>query len=520
MWALAVVLGSHCIQCHTGYIVVVLGMLGVGVLWALVLAWRSRSTERSTWVPTLRSMGGAAVAGVAMWLLPLIDQLTRSPGNASILLQHFGSPDEPFIGKRDALEALLNQFSVIGPWITGPELPWVSVPAVIAFALLWGAALVIAWRRKVRSELQVHVLLLVAALLGALSVSRIFGPYFEYTVRWLWIVVASITAASVGTLARAWVDAKPERATRTAQWPRAAALLVVAIALVASVQFGSRAGVAGVGDGRLVGGLADDVETALSKGPHYLLRWWDPAGLGGPGFGLQLELERRGIAVGVDEQFSAASLPHRVLAEQAADAVLYLVIGPKVDEVRDTEGLPGDRLVRSAHTGRAAAFRGAAHRAHPTAGRGRSAGARRCPRRPVRPGSSDLRRPPLPPDVATMAGEFVDLRQPGVVFLAPPGTAIPALASPDSPTRVREPEAASEIALPHPVGSTGRAPPATRPAADSPHGSPVRWCVRPWRGSDDHRRRAPSGRACGTGRRGPWPRRGCRRRASIRASGS
>ncbi len=28
MWPLAVVLGSHCIQCHTGYIVVVLGLLG------------------------------------------------------------------------------------------------------------------------------------------------------------------------------------------------------------------------------------------------------------------------------------------------------------------------------------------------------------------------------------------------------------------------------------------------------------------------------------------------------------
>ena len=422
MWPLAVVLGSHCIQCHTGYIVVVLGLLGSAVLWSLITARR----DRDALVGHLRWMVAATGAGFLMWLLPLIDQFTRTPGNASILLQHFGSPDEPLLSRREAAEALLNQFSVTGPWLTGPEIPWVFWPGTLAFVALWAAALVVAWRRRRPVELRIHALLLLASVLTVLSVARIFGPYFEYTVRWIWIVVAAVATASVATLVRAWEE-QGDRTSRRRSVLMAMVGVTVTFTAIGTVQFASRAEVAGVGDGRLVGGLSDDVENAISDDGEYLLRWWDPAGLGGPGFGLQVELERRGKSIGVDEQFAAASLPHRVLDEADADGVLYLVVGPKADEVALTPGLTAIASFdprTPAERERSEELRVLLGTRLVEIGRPELVEALDAQYGQARLIFAD---PPLPPDVAVLAGEFVDLRQPGVVFLAPPGTPVPAL---------------------------------------------------------------------------------------------
>ncbi len=78
----------------------------------------------------------------------------------------------------------------------------------------------------------------------------------------------------------------------------------------------------------------------LDRSEHYLLRWWDPTVLGATGFGTVLELERRGYTVGVDPQFAAAALPHRVQPEETASAVLYLVLGEvSIERARETPGL-------------------------------------------------------------------------------------------------------------------------------------------------------------------------------------
>ncbi len=227
-------------------------------------------------------------------------------------------------------------------------------------------------------------------------------------------------------------------------------VVIVAVTAVATVQFASRAEVAGVGDGKLVGGLADDVEDALSDDGRYLLRWWDPAGLGGPGFGLQVELERRGKSIGVDEQFAAASLPHRVLAEADATAVLYLVVGPKADEVR---GTPGVQEITSfdprtpEEQARSAELRAALEARLVEVGRAELVEALDAQYGQARLIFAD---PPLPPDVAAMAGEFVDLRQPGAVFLAPPGHRSRRWAS--ASDRSDQAHTAGEVALPHAVG--------------------------------------------------------------------
>jgi hypothetical protein len=82
-------------------------------------------------------------------------------------------------------------------------------------------------------------------------------------------------------------------------------------------------------DSRLIGGVSPAVADALDPQGRYLVRWHDPMSLGGVGYGVLLELERRGLTVGVDAWGSAAALPHRVMPEQTADAVLWVVTGAK-----------------------------------------------------------------------------------------------------------------------------------------------------------------------------------------------
>ena len=65
----------------------------------------------------------------------------------------------------------------------------------------------------------------------------------------------------------------------------------------------------------------------MNKGEHYLIRWNDPATLGGVPFGVLLDLEKHGFHVGVDAASAAGALPHRVLPEASANQVLWVVLG-------------------------------------------------------------------------------------------------------------------------------------------------------------------------------------------------
>ncbi|MEZ5255322.1 MAG: hypothetical protein R2705_00050 [Ilumatobacteraceae bacterium] len=139
-----------------------------------------------------------------VWLPPLIDQLTREPGNLSILKYNFTHPDAPYLAKGLVMRAFGSELSVLGPWMTGPALVTRNLPGVVVTLALWAAAIRLAWRRRDRSALTLHGLLALATVLALFSVERIFGAYFEYTVRWFWVLTATIIASSVWTIWRCW----------------------------------------------------------------------------------------------------------------------------------------------------------------------------------------------------------------------------------------------------------------------------------------------------------------------------
>lgn len=420
--ALAVGLASYCVQCHVGY----LPVTGAACAWTVgVLLVRAvRRGDRRVWWALL------AAAGVTMlvWLPPIVDQLRREPGNLSILYQHFVGPREAFLPGRTVVDVLASELSALGPWVTGPALISRNRPLVLATLALWGTALVLARHRRHRSALHLHGVLAATLLGGAYSVTRIFGGYQEYTIRWFWVLTAAIVAASVWTLLS--LPAGTRRPTDNGRRPwtaptlgAAAAVGLVAFAL-GNVQFAARAELPGEPDSRLIGALAPATADALDRDGRYLVRWFDPVGLGATGFGLVLELERRGFHTGVDPVSAAAALPHRVLTEQQATGQLYVVLGAEIDRFRAAgyREVASADLRTDAERARFAALDVQLRRRLTEIGRPELADALDRPA-----GSAALLfiQPPLPHDIAEMVAEYVSLRLPASVFLVPVGTLPP-----------------------------------------------------------------------------------------------
>jgi hypothetical protein len=311
------VLGSHCVQAHVGYAVLV-GVLSAAALVSLVV---SRPPD------LVKVVGWSAGAFVVLWLPPLLDQIRRDPGNFTLLWREFGETEEPAIGWWAAFKGFAGEVNLLGDWIGGPgHLPtdapnWFGFLAMVA---LFVGGSVVAVRRQDRAAIVLHATVLGGCLIGIASMSRIFGEFYPYVIRWLWMLALLGAVVPIWTILR-HVQPLQDR-LRPAHGAIGALAAVTVAAVLASVSF-ARAELPSLRDSRLVGGVVPQVLASLDPAGRYLVRWHDPASLGGVGYGVVLEMERQGWTAGVDPWGAAAALPHRVMPEQTANAVLWVVTG-------------------------------------------------------------------------------------------------------------------------------------------------------------------------------------------------
>lgn len=324
MFVGAIAVGSHCVQSHVGYAVLVGALCLLALVW-MVVKWRR---EREPAGPSLPAVLGVS-AGVfaVLWLPPVIDQIRRTPGNLTLLWREFGSADEPAIGWWAAFKGFAGEVNLLGDWIRGPGHLPTDTPNWVGFVLLLGlfaAGVVVAWREADRLALQVHATVAVAWVVGIFSMSRIFGEFYPYVIRWLWMLAVLGVVVPLWALGR-WVRPRLPDAARTTAALAAGAAVALTSAL-AAVSFAA-SDLPSLRDSRLVGGVTPQVLAEVDRDGRYLIRWHDPASLGGVGYGVLLEMERQGYTAGVDAWGAAAALPHRVMPEQTASSVLWVVTG-------------------------------------------------------------------------------------------------------------------------------------------------------------------------------------------------
>lgn len=415
---LAVVVGSHCVQSHAGYVLLVVPPIGVMILVQTIRRFRLR---RSNGSPSPSGLLGptlvGAVTALLMWSPALLDQIRRRPGNLSILWQHFGSPEEPTLGLQKSIEIVTTQMNVFGPWLLGPEAGQSSLVRWIGFTIFVGvviASFVATGRARSHTNSRTMLSILVGfLLLGSLSILRIFGPYYEYTVRWFWLLTSLTLAYGIFIVAsESKLFDRRERFSPAAS--KFMGVLLAVLSSVAVIQVVDRVKLPGATDSKILSGLIEGVTEKLDSSRTYQIRFYDPYTLNATGFGLLLELERRGLDVKVSPEFAAAALPHRTAPMEETDEVLWVVVGPALEDALADPAL----TVLATFNPRSPQQQARAGELLRLVERGlREAGRIDLVSSLDSPGASILfTQPPLPEDTADLVRELIGMGQPTGVF--------------------------------------------------------------------------------------------------------
>jgi hypothetical protein len=414
-WAVAI--GSHCMQSHVSYAVMVGGLLGLVTVW---LGWCWWRTDRLDGRRPLRWLTVSVVTLVVVWLPPVIDQLRPGEGNLRKLYREFSNPAEPFIGVRAALKAMVGRFNLLGPWLHAPATDPRSSPNLLGF-LLFVALIVVgvwcAWRRRGRVELALFLVLGTVTLLGAVSTMRIYGPFFEYVIRFMLPLVALWVGAALWSVIVTLQARVPSVRGRSTWIVAPLALVVTSVGVVKA----AGAEVPYARDVAITAALSRSTRATLDSSRRYQINEMDPVSIGSVGFGLALDLEHHDWHSGVGPWGAAGAMPYRVVADEHADAALWYVASKRLidrfaampdakviaryDVRTPTEAIHSDDLERQIIAGLCAA-----------------GGEKAAEAMYLRWGETRvLLDPSTPPLVHSLLYEFTALRQPAAVIQLPPG---------------------------------------------------------------------------------------------------
>jgi hypothetical protein len=342
-----VVAGTLCAQTHVPYLVLCVGLFA-GALLACV--------RRCGWRAVRTSLSWSLGIGVVLWLPPLVDQAIHSPGNISMLKEHFTNTAEQPIGVGAGLRLLFRHLDIVsaltsqrgnGGFVAAASEANRSIVVGACVALLWVGCVVLAWRMRHRSLVTLHGVLGFTVLLETLSMVRIFGKVWYYLTLWAWSVTVAIVMACCATLWCWWSRRMPQRSQRDGRRLAVVASVVAVVCTAVSVGGAVSAQVPehrlSEALGQLVAPTVDAVRArtgAATKGSdgRYLVSWSDAFFFGSEAYGLVNELERAGLHVGVDHPFAVPVTFHRVIDPAQATAEIHFASGQYIDQ---TLAMPG-----------------------------------------------------------------------------------------------------------------------------------------------------------------------------------
>jgi hypothetical protein len=347
VWALpaAAAVATAMAQAHVGFALLGPPLLAWGAVGLVVAtALLPDPAERSLGIRRL-VRGGAITAGVllVLWLPPMIEGILHSPSNFGNIVRYFRHPEEDTHSVAEGWRVMTGQFGGVPEWLSTKrdftylgESPFVDsspLPWLLVLMLVSGVVLA---RRAVDGARALVATTLVALVLGIVAVARTVGLAFDYRLRWTYL------PAMLGVVVIGWAG----WTVVAGRWPRTAGRLLVPGALVVvaglgavNVVTGATAGTPQNGNHDAMVSLTDQVLDELPETDGTI--FVDDAFHSGAWHarGLVLQLERRGIDVGVDRSLVHEYGRHRIAEADEIGAVLVVTMDDTVDLIAERPNL-------------------------------------------------------------------------------------------------------------------------------------------------------------------------------------
>ena len=373
-WCIPVlaVVGTYSAQTHVGYVPLVGILVLIATIMIVVDRVRSTGPRPSLRVPLLLT-GGTLVL---LWLPPVVQQLTTTPGNLQAIVDYFGS-SQPVQGFHHGYDVVSAQFAWNADWIVGgpavnPFSGATAAADTTSFPVWWlalAAAIIVAWRVGNRAARAFALVLVIAIGASVVAVARTIGPLVEYRLRFVW-VLGMLTAVfalwMLGTVL-----------ARQAWW-RAQVATVVLLVVVIGLSVYNVARAAGTAtpnrlQGEVAATLSRQLVDRLPPGPGAVLFTVRSFEAGPLITGVMLDLERRGIPVALrdmlDDRLRFGA--HRMLDHRPVRSEISFVVNDDIERasapaVHTRARLLGGASAPGAHrrVARDQRCRGAAPRRH------------------------------------------------------------------------------------------------------------------------------------------------------------
>ena len=335
-WALPVSAGvaSFCAQTHVGYVPLAVPLFAWGAAGLTVAAFRRGAGGR-------RALTRAALVATAvlfvLWLPPIVEQLSQSPGNMSEIVKYFTASNNKAHTLADGYRVIAAQFAWLPEWVTGHQklgalsaeptylyserVPVLFVPLVVAA--------VVVWARRMSGARRLTATLAVALLSGVFAVERTVGLVYEYRLRWTWVL------GMIAGLVVAWTAWTVVRR----RWlvPASLAALVVLAGVNSASAVTARPPYER--ESSALRALTPQVVEALPPGDGDVLVRPESFGSYFVATGLVLQLERRGIAGRVDPGREDAFGEHRVHRRGPLRSILTVAADIDVERLSARSGL-------------------------------------------------------------------------------------------------------------------------------------------------------------------------------------
>lgn len=333
----ALFVSSFLVQTHVGYLpLVAAGLATAAVL--VALDWRHGRMER---LP-MRTIVLCVLVVAVLWSPVVVEEVTSSPGNLSLLFDHFSGNDvdaEATAGGRAALGLLGSAFVPPPFWLGGTEphddltnvlLPRSAALVAVPIVLL-GLGLAGSWKARNRAHLRYAVV--VTAVFGSaiVALSRVTGDLLEYLFYWRAPLSAMVViAAGVGV-----VDLVVSSTSRDetggvrapAGAPASALALAAGLVGLAVLAVTTTHGVATHGRyvrpfEQEVAAVVDQIDLADVRDP--VIVRFEGSTLGGLQGGVVAALDRAGAPARVDEALAFQFGDHRAAPSRRVNEIWYV----------------------------------------------------------------------------------------------------------------------------------------------------------------------------------------------------